>query len=108
MINDGDGQSTIISVFNQGTGSGLGIEALPQSLLSLGIGQWGLQRLDGLGHGSDPAKFSMKTRRLDELIGTRSVRRDIRRGDNPIEIAKRWKADEREFGLKRKKYLLYP
>jgi uncharacterized protein YbbC (DUF1343 family) len=50
----------------------------------------------------------MKTRRLDELIGTRSVRRDIRRGDNPIEIAKRWKADEREFGLKRKKYLLYP
>ena len=55
-----------------------------------------------------PTRFSMKSRRLDELIGTRSVRRDIRRGADPIDIAKRWKAEEKKFVLRRKKYLLYP
>ena len=54
-----------------------------------------------------PGQFMMKARRLDELIGARFVRRAILRGDSPIEIAERWKDDEKEFVLRRKKYLLY-
>ena len=54
-----------------------------------------------------PGQFMIKARRLDELIGARFVRRAILRGDDPIEIAERWKDDEEEFVLRRKKYLLY-
>jgi len=54
-----------------------------------------------------PAQFTMKARRLDELIGTRFVRRAILKGTNPGDIAERWETDNEEFVLKRRKYLLY-
>ncbi len=54
-----------------------------------------------------PSSFEMKTRRLDELIGTRSVRQAIRRGEDPSDIADRWAADTEKFNLKRRQYLLY-
>ena len=54
-----------------------------------------------------PARFTMKARRLDELIGTRSVRRSILKGTEPIEIAESWKSDNEQFALSRRKYLLY-
>jgi uncharacterized protein YbbC (DUF1343 family) len=54
-----------------------------------------------------PGQFTMKARRLDELIGTRFVRRAIRRGISPSDIAERWKTEDEEFLLKRVQYLLY-
>lgn len=53
------------------------------------------------------AQFTMKARRLDELTGTRFVRRAILRGISPSEIAERWKTEDEEFALKRAEYLLY-
>lgn len=55
-----------------------------------------------------PSEFAMKTRRLDELIGTRSMRQAILRGTSPSDLAESWKNDNKEFVLKRRKYLLYP
>ncbi|MCX6135783.1 MAG: DUF1343 domain-containing protein [Ignavibacteriales bacterium] len=54
-----------------------------------------------------PDQLTLKNRRLDELIGTRSVRRAITKGIHPIEIADTWKTENEEFLLKRRKYLLY-
>jgi uncharacterized protein YbbC (DUF1343 family) len=54
-----------------------------------------------------PSEFRMKTRRLDELIGTRSVRQAIRKGENPNDIANSWKSEAETFAQMRKKYLMY-
>jgi uncharacterized protein YbbC (DUF1343 family) len=54
-----------------------------------------------------PADFSMKPRRLDELVGTRSVRRAIRDGVGARQIADHWESGIRRFNTIRKRYLLY-
>lgn len=54
-----------------------------------------------------PDYFLMKPRRLDELIGTRSVRRAILDGAAPKQIADHWESDIRRFDAIREKYLLY-
>ncbi len=54
-----------------------------------------------------PAQFTMRSRRLDELTGTRFVREAIRGRIDPSEIVERWKSAEDEFALKRREYLLY-
>ena len=55
-----------------------------------------------------PADFSMKPRRLDELVGTRSVRRAILDGAAPKQIADHWDSDILQFDAIREQYLLYP
>jgi uncharacterized protein YbbC (DUF1343 family) len=54
-----------------------------------------------------PADFSMKPRRLDELVGTRSVRRAILDGSTPRQIADQWESGVRRFDAMRGQYLLY-
>ncbi|MDP2884926.1 MAG: DUF1343 domain-containing protein [Ignavibacteria bacterium] len=54
-----------------------------------------------------PADFSMKPRRLDELVGTRTVRRAILDGAAPRQIADHWESDIRRFDAMREQYLLY-
>jgi uncharacterized protein YbbC (DUF1343 family) len=54
-----------------------------------------------------PDRFQMKTRRLNELTGTRFVRRAILKGTDPNDIAESWKNEDEEFVLNRGKYLLY-
>ena len=54
-----------------------------------------------------PDQFSMKRQRLDELTGSRYVRREIKQGIHPSDIAEHWKSDNELFVSKRKQYLLY-
>lgn len=54
-----------------------------------------------------PEQFVMRTRRLDELVGTSEARRAILKGMDERTLAKGWHDDVEDFRKIREKYLLY-